>query len=338
MNWRQRTTRTRLDNGRARRSARAESQKQTKRTKDFVSFVHFCSVSGARGATRPTSLIREMAFRLVFSLLSFAVVSSLAAETTTATDWIEPMKQVHSKFSGTPGTFAQFGDSITFSMAFWAPLAWEPENMAADARRAHAQVKSFMKPECWREWRGPEFGNEGTMTIRWADQNVDKWLTKLNPEVAVIMFGSNDVGQMEADEHERKTRAVVQRCLKNGTVVLLTTASPRSGRLEKSKQFAEAVRKIAREEKVPLIDYCGEILKRRADDWDGSLAQFKAVPGDTYEVPTLIARDGVHPSNTKQYGNDFSDAGLSRNGFTLRNYLTLMAYSEVIEKVLQPGK
>jgi len=255
-----------------------------------------------------------------------------------AADWIEPMKQVHSKFSGTPGMFAQFGDSISFSMAFWAPLAGEPKNMPTDARRAHAQVKKFMKPECWREWRGPEFGNEGTMTIRWADENVDKWLAKLNPEAAVIMFGSNDVAQMDADEYERKTRAVVQRCLKNGTIVLLTTAPPRSGRLEKSKQFAEAVRKIAREEKVPLIDYCGEILKRRADDWDGSLAQFKSVPGDTYEVPTLIARDGVHPSNTKQYENDFSDAGLSRNGFTLRNYLTLVAYSEVIDKVLRAPK
>jgi hypothetical protein len=269
--------------------------------------------------------------KIALVLLTFAVVVHPA-------DWIEPMKQVHSKFSGTPGTFAQFGDSITFSKAFWAPLADEPKNMSADARRAHARVKSFMMPECWREWRGPEFGNEGTMTIRWAEQNVDKWLTKLNPEVAVIMFGSNDVGQMEADEHERKTRAVVQRCLKSGTVVLLTTAPPRSGHLEKSKQFAEAMRKIAREEKVPLIDYGGEILKRRADDWDGSLAQFKAVPGDTYEVPTLIARDGVHPSNTKQYGNDFSEAGLNRNGFTLRNYLTLVAYSEVIEKVLRTPK
>jgi lysophospholipase L1-like esterase len=273
--------------------------------------------------------------KLALGLLSLAVVSASAAERAAATDWIEPMRQAHARFSGTKGTLAQFGDSITFSMAFWAPLAGEPKNMSADARRAHAGVKNFMKPECWREWKGPEFGNEGSMTIRWADQNVDKWLTKLNPGVAVIMFGSNDVGQMDAEEYERKTRAVVQRCLKNGTVVLLTTAPPRSGHLEKSKQFAEAVRKIAREEKVPLIDYFGEILKRRADDWDGSLAQFKFVPGDIYEVPTLIARDGVHPSNTKQFANDFSEAGLSRNGFTLRNYLTLIAYSEVIEKVLR---
>ena len=274
--------------------------------------------------------------KLAFGLLSLVAASATAAEKATPGDWIEPMTQVHSRFSGTKGTFAQFGDSITVTMAYWTPLAGEPKNMNADARQAHMRVKDFMKAECWNKWKGPEFGNNGSMTIRWADENVDKWLTKLNPEVAVIMFGSNDVNQMDADEYEQKTRSVVQRCLKNGTVVLLTTAPPRSGRMEKSKQFAEAVRKIARQENVPLIDYGGEILKRRPDDWDGSLPQFKSLPDDTYEVPTLIARDGVHPSNTEQFANDFSEAGLNRNGFTLRNYLTLLSYSEIIEKVLRP--
>ena len=274
---------------------------------------------------------------LALCLFSLAVISASAAEIVVR-DWVEPMKQVHSRFSGTRGTFAQFGDSISVTMAFWAPLAGEPKNMNAEARRARAQVKSHMKPECWNKWKGARFGNEGSMTIRWADENVDKWLKELNPEVAVIMFGSNDVNQMDADEYERKTRTVVQRCLKNGTIVLLTTAPPRSGRLGKSKQLAEAVRKIAGEEKVPLIDYYGEILKRRAEEWDGSLERFKSLPGHAYEVPTLIARDGVHPSNPKQFVNDFSEAGLNSNGFTLRNYLTLMAYAEAIEKVLSTPK
>ena len=37
-------------------------------------------------------------------------------------DWVEPMKQVHARFTGSRGTFALFGDSITVSLAFWAPL------------------------------------------------------------------------------------------------------------------------------------------------------------------------------------------------------------------------
>ena len=248
--------------------------------------------------------------------------------------WIAPMRKVHERFTGAKGAFAQFGDSITITMAFWAPLAGEPKKMDAATARAHSLVKARMKTECWSKWKGPEFGNNGSMTIRWAHANVDQWLAKLNPEVVVMMFGSNDVGQMSAEEYEQKTREVVQRCLNNGTVVLLTTAPPRSGYLDKSEAFAEAVRKIARETNVPLIDYCAEILKRRPKDWNGALPQFKGLPGDEYQVPTLIARDGVHPSNPKQYANDFSDEGLNHNGFALRNFLTMTAYAGVIEQVL----
>jgi lysophospholipase L1-like esterase len=171
------------------------------------------------------------------------------------------------------------------------------------------------------------------MTIRWADENVDKWLKAHNPETAVIMFGTNDLGQVPLQEFKQKTAAVVDRCLKNGTVVLLTTLPPRSGLLEKSKQFAVAVRRIASDKKVPLIDYQAEILKRRPDDWDGTLPKFKKFPGSEYEVPTLIARDGVHPSNPRAY-QDFSAKSLRSNGFALRNYLTLLAYAEVARKVL----
>lgn len=252
-------------------------------------------------------------------------------------DWIEPMQKVHARFTGQPGTLALFGDSITISLAFWAPLEWEPKAMNPAMSRAYHKVKDYMNPQCWRQWRGPDYGNEGRMTIRWAHTNVDGWLKKLNPEVAVLMFGSNDVGGLEAAEYEQKTREVVRRCLRHGTIVLLTTMPPHSGRFEKSRQFAEAARKIAREEQVPLVDYFAAILERRPEDWNGTLPQFKETPGDVYQVPTLISRDGVHPSNPRAF-SDYSEASLRRNGFALRNYLTLLAYAAVIEKVLQPVK
>lgn len=249
-------------------------------------------------------------------------------------DWVEPMKTVHARFEGEPGTIAHFGDSITVTMAYWAPLAGTPKNMDAGTAAAHALVKRYQKPDCWRGWKGPAFGNEGRMTIRWAQENVDSWLAKLNPEVAVILFGSNDVSQMKVDEYEQKTREVVRKCLAKGTIVILTTMPPRSGHLGKAKEFAEAARKIAREEHLPLVDYSAAILERRPNDWDGALPQFKDTPGSEYEVPTLVARDGVHPSNPSKWGNDFSAEALSKHGFGLRNQLTLRAYAEVIGKVL----
>jgi hypothetical protein len=252
-------------------------------------------------------------------------------------DWVGPMKKVRARFTGTPGTLGLFGDSITVSLAFWAPLRGEPRGMSDQMAAAQALVKEYLRPECWAQTRGAKFGNEGGMTIRWAHDNVDAWLKSLNPEAAVILFGTNDLGQLEVKEFEQKTAEVVDRCLKNGTVVLLTTLPPRHGLLEKSKQFAAAVRRIAREKKVPLIDYQAEILKRRPDDWDGALAKFKDVKGSEYEVPTLLARDGVHPSYPKAH-QDFSEDSLARNGYALRSYLTLLAYAEVARQVLPTEK
>jgi lysophospholipase L1-like esterase len=247
-------------------------------------------------------------------------------------DWVEPMRKVHSEFKGTPGTFAQFGDSITVTLAFWAPLQWKPKNMDSAAAAAHESVSKAMKAECWRSWKGAAFGSEGGTTVRWALDHVDKWLAKLNPEVALVMFGSNDVGQMDVKEYETKLRSVVERCLRNGTVVILSTMPPRAGHLEKSREFAGAARRVAAELRVPLTDFHAEILKRRPEDWDGSLAQFKA-PGDVYDVSTLIARDGVHPSAPKRFSGDFSADSLKSSGYNLRNYLTLLGYAEVIEKL-----
>ena len=62
---------------------------------------------------------------------------------------------------------------------------------------------------------------------------------------------------------------------------------------------------------------------------------FKDSPGDEYQVPTLISRDGVHPSNPSKH-QDYGEESLSRNGYALRNHMTLMAYADVIRRVLAP--
>ncbi|NOX57025.1 MAG: hypothetical protein GXP27_21820, partial [Planctomycetes bacterium] len=233
---------------------------------------------------------------------------------------------------GKPGTFAQFCDSITDSRAFWFSLRYHRRNMSKEMAEAFQLVKNYMREECW-DGKGPQFGNQGGRTIRWAEQHVDDWLRRLNPEVVVLMFGTNDLNNVGVDVYEATTRRVVQKCLDNGTVVILSTIPPRHGFEEKAARFAEAVRRIARDLKVPLTDFHAEILRRRPNDWDGKLDRFSEYSG--YDVPTLIARDGVHPSNPKKYRGDYSEEGLNHNGFCLRNYMVLMAYADVIRRVLQ---
>src|SRR5207249_2393982 len=69
--------------------------------------------------------------------------------------------------------------------------------------------------------------------------------------------------------------------------------------------------------------------------WDGALRKFAAFEG--YEAPTLISRDGVHPSFPKQYQNDYSPEALRRCGYGLRSYLTLLKYAEVLKALREPG-
>ena len=248
-----------------------------------------------------------------------------------APQWIAPMKQVHAKFTGREGVFAQFGDSITDSRAFWFSLKWKRDQASEQMQKDFELVKSHMLDDCW-DRKGAKFGNQGMMTIRWAHKNIDTWLKELNPESAIVMFGTNDLNSVPLPEYETKLREVVQKCLDNGTVVILSTIPPRNRFEEKSAQYAEAIRKLARELRVPLCDFHDEILERRPDDWNGALDKFADYKG--YDVPTLIARDGVHPSNPKQYSATYSEEALRCNGFSLRNYLVLRAYAEVIREVL----
>ena len=44
---------------------------------------------------------------------------------------------------------ADLFDSITVSLAFWAPLQGEPRAMPPDMAAAHALVKKYLRPECW---------------------------------------------------------------------------------------------------------------------------------------------------------------------------------------------
>lgn len=270
--------------------------------------------------------------RLLLSALALAFAPVARADEPV---WVKPMSEVRAKFTGKPGTLALFGDSITVTKAFWAPLAYA-KDVPPEVAKPLEVVKKHMLPECWDKWRGGGFGNESGQTAAWADENLKGWLEKHNPECAVILFGTNDVGRSDEKTYDKQMRSVVEKCLKNGTIPILTTIPPRAGQEEKAKGFAEVVRKIAADHKLPLIDYRAEVLKRRPDDWNGSLPQFKDTK-DVYQVPTLISGDGVHPSYPSKHA-DYSADALKHNGYQLRSVLTLQMYADVIGRVLAKGK
>jgi len=248
-------------------------------------------------------------------------------------------RRIHARFTGQAGTIAHFGDSITVSQAYWAPLQGQVRNADLEAQAALRLLRRRTLPECWSQWRGAEYGSEGGRTVGWARERVAGWLRRLNPEMAVILFGTNDLPNLSPEQYGEDLRAVAQCCMDNGTVPLVTTVPPRHGFADKAAQFARQAARVAAALNVPLIPLHEAMTARRPRDWDGALPAFAAFRD--YEVPTLISRDGVHPSNPAAHVADFSAEGLSRSGCTLRSYLTLLACAEVARTIdpaaVQPG-
>lgn len=246
--------------------------------------------------------------------------------------WVGAMRDVHANSKGEKGVMVHLGDSITYSMAYFAPLQYSAKaKMSKPTREALNRVDAHINKDCYR-WKGPEKGNYSGQTAAWGLKNIDGWLATLKPEVALIMFGTNDIRRGTLEAHEQNLRALIGKCLDNGVVVILSTIPPMHGSDEKVRQTVEVQRRIAAEMKVPLIDFHAHVLNRRPNDWDGSLAPFERF--SQWEVPTLISKDGVHPSNPRAWQGDYTEEGLGRNGNVLRTYLALMAYAEVIDVVI----
>ena len=271
--------------------------------------------------------------------------------------WAEPMREVHASYTGPGGLISRFGDSITVSMAFFSPLRWSHTSTTPDDDAALAWIQSYMQSSCW-DWQQDavaySHGSWGGKTSTWPMQieldptkrNMLYWLGKDQPEMAVIMWGTNDLSSgPDLAGYTANMTQVVQDCKANGTIPILTTIPPRNGYATKASDYAAAVRQIALDEQVPLIEYHDEITTRNphnppVSSWDGSDPMYDGFGYGTYDVPTSISRDGVHPSNPStnplfgDYRSDFSQEALTKNGFNLRNWMTLHGCYEVWQEVI----
>lgn len=245
--------------------------------------------------------------------------------------WVDPMKQVHANFQGTRGTIARFGDSITYSGAFFKALQYNFTNATTQEQAALDWLHAWLAPSCWTWQDDAVAANNGCYsgtTSAWplqTDQappatNINHWLNKLKPELAVIMWGTNDLVSLDVTTYTNNMRQVIQACKAYGTIPLLTTIPPRVGYDTKYPQFAQAMRNLALEQQVPLIDYNQEILTRK--------------PGTTWQN-TLISSDGIHPSWVGSTAQDFAAASLNSNGYLLRNWCTLHGLWDVQQYILQ---
>jgi len=255
------------------------------------------------------------------------VIPAFTAATATAETpyWVEPMKAVHAGFRGNPGYIAQFGDSITYSMAFWTPIGWdEPDTYLTKDDRLPKRPTG----KRWRDTikgfrdKGGEQGNYSGWRVADVLAAIDAVLKRERPEAAIIMVGTNDIsGGSVPPDYRAGLKKIVQKCIDAQCVPILNTIPPRVGHDSAVETANRIVRDLARDCAVPLADFHAECLRLR--------------PGKSWRG-TIISDDGVHPSGGKN--NVYTEENMKICGYALRNWVNFLIVREVYFRVLEPSK
>jgi len=227
---------------------------------------------------------------------------------------VEAMKKVHAGFAGVPHSFAAFGDSIA-SAAWVSDMAWRTQDHSPAWNKASGYI--FIE-------RGPEHCSQGGWRTTNAVGDLDGKckptviefaLTNDKPEVATIMYGTNDVVNVPTEEYAKNLAFIVDKCIEHHCVPILCiptryTWKQRDGSMFDATRFFPEIRRIAQERSLPLIDLN---------------ALFESEPD-----PLSLFGDGVHPNNTQETGPyPLSDR---RFGYTIINHAVYHMYRALIDR------
>src|SRR5947209_340560 len=211
-----------------------------------------------------------------------------------AWDYTAAMKKVARRFQGRPGVVLHVGDSITYANPYgqWARagagqtredravLAWMHTGADNDtdgcwlARFDHPDGRSYT---ACGGIRADEMlaGGKNKMP------SLAKLLETYQPQLVVLMLGTNDASAgRPVPAYRADMEKAIDLILGQGVICILSTIPPHPGQPALARAYNEALRQLARARGLPLSDYEQEILKRRPDDWNG----------------TLLGKNDVHPT------------------------------------------
>lgn len=168
-----------------------------------------------------------------------------------------------------PNVFAKVGDSITVSRHFLYGFGLGNYQLGEYSylqpvidfyRQGHARDNnsfansSLAAGEGWAAW--------GVLDASMADESLCAGMTPLEceynwlkPSVALIMYGTNDVGYRNETDYYADLTEVVQTTMNRGIIPILSTIPNRPDEAERVLRFNAIVRQIAEENALPLMDF-----------------------------------------------------------------------------------
>ena len=255
-----------------------------------------------------------------------------------ASDYADAMKKVSAKFSGKEGVVLHLGDSITYANPYggWARFG-KGKTPQEEAACKWMHVGADNDTDGWFLARVDRPSNRSETAA--SGVRSDEYLAggkgglpplaeiikKYNPQMAVVMLGTNDVNAGRPPAQCKADMAkIVDLLIANGTIPIVSTIPPVKGKDDAVKACNAALAELGKEKKLPMIEYYAEIVKRRPNDWFG----------------TLISGDGVHPSADQggtSVGSEPSEDNLKNSGHLLRGVLSVRKIAEVKARVLDGG-
>ncbi len=251
-------------------------------------------------------------------------------------DYAKSMKKVAERFKGRPGVVLHIGDSITYANPYgqWARGGkGQTDDDKAVLKWMHAGADDDTDGWWLARFDHKDGGRSYTACsgIRLDEMlaggknkmpSLTKLLDEYKPQMVVLMLGTNDVSAGRSVEaYKADMEKAVDAMLERGVTCILSTIPPHVSKPDVSKRYNEALRQLAKARGLPLIDYEKEILKRRPDDWNG----------------TLLNKNDVHPT-AEQGGASASSAPTAENlrncGYLLRGWLSVKKIAEVKRTVL----
>jgi hypothetical protein len=279
---------------------------------------------------------------LLLLVVLFLPVSARGEEKPLAQDWdyAAAMKKVAARFRGRPGVVLHVGDSITHANPYgqWARggqgrteadkkvLAWM--HAGADNDTDGWWLARFDHPSGGRSHTaaGGIRADEMLAAGKAGLPSLARLLDLYKPQAVVLMLGTNDASaNRPVEAYAADMRKAVDLILGQGAVCILSTIPPHPGRPELARAYNDALRQLASRRSLPLIDYEKEILKRRPDDWNG----------------TLLGKNDVHPtaaSGTITAASAPTAENLRNSGYLLRGWLSVQKIAEVKRTVFHEVK